>query len=158
VAPALALELEAALERDELLSPLLVVTLERAFPNRSETPNGVARLQWTAGRASACPLRVPASGAFALRPCVLFELGSLAASGEQTERRVATSVPWHALGATLRAEYSPFGPLLLVLDGGFVAPLHHDTFYFDPPTPENTAFTVPAVGGTLRFGIAARFD
>jgi len=77
---------------------------------------------------------------------------------EDTERRVSTSTPWSALGGTLRGEFSPFGPLLVVLDAGFVAPLHRDTFYFDPPTPENVAFTVPSVGGTARLGIAARFD
>ncbi|HEX6764468.1 MAG TPA: hypothetical protein VF103_03300, partial [Polyangiaceae bacterium] len=120
VTPALSLELEAAFERGELLSPLLVVAFERAFPTRSETPNGVARLQWTTGRASGCPVRFPTSGPFALRPCALFEYGALAASGEQTERRASVSTTWSALGGTLRGEYSPLGPLLIMLDGGFV--------------------------------------
>jgi hypothetical protein len=156
VTPALSLEVEAALERGTLLSPLIVFALERAFPTRTETPNGVARLQWTAGRASACPLRVPASGSWALRPCALFELGTLDASGERTERRASASMPWSALGTTARAEYSPVPPLLVVLDAGMVVPLSRGTFYFDPPTAENTAFTVPAVGATARIGLATR--
>jgi hypothetical protein len=48
--------------------------------------------------------------------------------------------------------------LLVVLEGGFVAPLQRDTFYFDPPSPENVAFEVPSVGATARRGIAARLD
>ena len=156
--PALSLELEAALERNELTSPLLVIAFEYAFPTRAETPNGVARLQWMAGRLTGCPLRFPASGRFALRPCVLVEYGNLEASGEETERRASTSMPWSALGGTLRGEYTVFGAFLVVLEGGFVAPLQRDTFYFDPPSPENVAFKVPSVGATARLGIAARFD
>jgi hypothetical protein len=156
--PALSLELEAALERNDFLSPLFVLAFEYAFPTRAETPNGVARLQWMAGRATGCPLRFPASGRLALRPCALFEYGRLAASGEETQRRASTSTPWTALGGTLRGEYTVVGALLVVLEGGFVAPLQRDTFYFDPPSPENVAFEVPSVGATARLGIAARLD
>jgi hypothetical protein len=156
--PALALELEAALERDSPVSPLLVLSLERAFPKRSTTPNGVARFQWTAFRASGCPLRVSAGSAWVVRPCAFFEFGELAASGEHTERRSTTEAPWLALGGILRIEFSPAPPLFLVLDGGLAAPLRHDTFYFDPPSPRNTAFTVPVVGATARLGIVTRID
>jgi len=156
--PALALELEAALERDSFVSPLLVVSLERAFPKRSTTPNGVARFQWTAFRASGCPLRVSAGNDWVFRPCAFFEFGELVARGEQTERRSTTEAPWLALGGTLRVEYSPAPPLFLVLDGGLVAPLRHDTFYFDPPSPRNTAFAIPVVGATARLGIVTRID
>jgi hypothetical protein len=156
--PALSLDVEAALERGELLSPLVVIAFEYAFPTRAETPNGVARLQWMAGRATGCPVRFPKGGRYALRPCVFFEYGKLAASGEETERPASPSMVWSALGSTLRGEYSAVGALLVVLEGGFVVPLQRETFYFEPPAPENVAFTVPSVAATVRLGVAARFD
>jgi len=157
--PALALALEATLERDAILSPLLSVALQRSFPAHSSTPNGVARFDWSAVRVSACPIRWPARSApYALRPCAFLELGALDATGEHTQRAATTSVPWTALGSTLRFEYSPIKPLLVALDGGIVLPLRHDSFYFDPKAEATTAFTIPSAAFTARVAIATRIE
>ena len=63
------------------------------------------------------------------------------------------TAPWWAIGSFARLEAQIVSRLAGVLDGGFLIPLRHDRFYFDPDGAESTAFQVPTAGAFARLGI-----
>lgn len=153
----LSVEATLALDRASVLSPGFALAFVRTLSDRVRAQNGTARFQWNALRVTVCPLRWPASGWFALRPCALLDAGVLEATGENTDRPASKAVSWFAVGGALRAEALLTRPLVLTLEGGLVAPLRRDRFYFDPDTRATTAFDVQPVGALARLGVSAQF-
>jgi hypothetical protein len=150
----LAVELALSWDTQSTLSPLVALSFARTLTSTAETSSGVASFRWTAARISGCPVRFPATGPLALRPCALLDLGAIDAMGEQTERPDSALSAWVATGGALRAEGQPIDELSLVLEGGMVVPLIRDRFYFDPGI---TAFEVPDLGAMARLGVVTRF-
>ncbi len=122
------------------------------------TPAGSGSISWTAARLQGCPLRWPASGRLALRPCALFEAGQLGATGERTVDRQTVRVPWWSTGAGVVLTASLVERLSLVGHGGAVLPWRRERFYFAPDSAENTAFRVPVVGAHGRLGLIVRLN
>jgi hypothetical protein len=52
----------------------------------------------------------------------------------------------------------PIRSLKLVLEGGFVAPLRRDRFYFDPEGRETIAFDVPPLGAMGKLAVLTQFE
>ena len=152
-----AVQLETVLGGPGIFSPRLAVAVVRSAGDTVTTPAGAAHFAWTAARIDACPVRLPSSGRFALRPCLSFDAGVLDVTGEQTYRASSTRLTWLALGGVVRAEYLPVTPLTLGLDAGVVVPFVHDRFYFDPGGPAET-LRVPRAGLTLRAGLSVFFE
>jgi hypothetical protein len=146
-------ELDASVGTDGVVHPLVALQVARTLTTRAETEAGIAELTFTAARLLACPLRWPPSDALSLRPCASAEVGFLRASGTATSLRASSDALWFAPGLGARIEARPAAGLRLTLDAGVVFPVTRDRFYFDPDTPQNTAFEVPAIGGTGRLGL-----
>lgn len=157
IVPTVSFQGETALLGRGILSPRLALAVHRAAGSTVATLEGSAHFRWTAARTSACPVRFSISDRLALRPCLFFDLGVLDATGQQTYRGASAQVTWYALGALARAEYVPFAPLSIGLDGGILVPLVQDTFYFDPKQPSET-LEIPRLGLNLRLGLAVYFE
>jgi len=157
VVPTVSLELEAAFIGPGAFSPRLAIAVHRSAASTVETAAGSAHFRWTAARISGCPVRFPIAARLALRPCLFFDVGSLEATGQNTYQGSSANVTWYALGGFARAEYVPFAPLSLGVDGGLLLPLVHDRYYFDPGGPSNT-LQLPRLGLTLRAGLAVYFE
>jgi hypothetical protein len=151
-------EANTTLDSGGWLSPLFAVAANRTLTDTATTPNGTAQLSWWALRASACPVRWPERRWLALRPCALFDIGQLNGSGENTERRAESSGMWLAAGASGRVEAFVLQRLSLLAEGGILAPLRRDRFYFDPDSETTTAFEVPELGALARFAVVAHFE
>lgn len=150
----MSVEVGAKLETQQLLNPWFALAFMQTPKDREKTSQGTAVFDWWALRLTASPSRWPSNGPIALRPAMLFDVGRLNVSGENAVQPDSTKVTWLAFGALLRLEVSPVRALALALDGGLVVPLQHDSFYF---VPEPAFFTIPRLGVTARFGLAAQF-
>ena len=76
------------------------------LPATVHAAQGDAVLTLLAARLHVCPLRFPIGATLRLVPCVTGDLGSLSArgSGASLNKRATKTMPWRALGGTLRAE------------------------------------------------------
>ena len=153
VSPGVALELAAELNRSSTLSPLFAVSVTRSLPIRATTAAGVGRFEWQAIRFSSCAFRWQTAAPIVTRLCAFFDVGEIRAAGENTERSDSVTAPWLAAGGTLRVELHPLPSLGVTLEPGVLMPIRRGRFYFEPQTPENVAFDVPAVALSARLGI-----
>jgi hypothetical protein len=158
LAAGIAVSGSASLERASVLSPLIEGSGVRTQTLRVTTPSGVAEFRFSSLRLLACPVRFPAVGIVAIRPCALGELGELEGIGKVTDDPELVSARWVAAGGAVRGSVRLLGPLTLVAEGAVVVPLIRHEFYFDPEGPETTALTVPAAGLSTRLGVAAEFE
>ncbi len=150
----ISVEVGAKLETQQPLNPWFALAFMQTLKDREKTLQGTAVFDWWALRLTASPTRWPSNGPIALRPAMLLDVGRLNVSGENAFQPDSTKVTWLALGALLRLEISPVRALALAFDGGLVVPMQHDSFYF---VPEPALFTIPRLGFTARFGLAAQF-
>ncbi len=151
--PGATLELGFELWRASASRPLVSLAVERTLVVDESTASGTASFRWTAGRLALCPVRLPAAASLAFRPCVFAEYGVIDAQGTGTELADSASVPWWAVGALGRLDWLVLDPLSVLVDVGFRAPIRRDRFYFDPDTPDDTAYEVPAAGFLAHLGL-----
>jgi hypothetical protein len=143
--------------RDRLLEPALRLSVAAARSEIYETTSetgvhlGDAQFEWWALELSACPLRWPADGALALRPCAGFEAGSLTGRGSRTRDPAEKSALWLALGCSARLEWAALDVLRLELEGGAGFPLTRDSFFF---APQQTVHEIPGAIGRAALGLA----
>jgi len=76
------------------------------LPATVHAAQGDAVLSLLAARLHVCPLRFPIGATLRVFPCVTGDLGSLSArgSGAELDQAATKTMPWRALGGTLRAE------------------------------------------------------
>lgn len=67
--------------------------------------------------------------------------------------RRSASATWYGPGAQLRAGVVGFGVLAVTVEGGAVAPLARDRFYF---APDETAHQIPSLAGYVGAALGAR--
>jgi hypothetical protein len=141
-----------------VLSPLFALAYVQTRMGTAPTPSstGTAELRWWTVRASTCPVRWPATGPAALRPCALFDLGALKGTGTRTDIREEVTMTWVAPGFSARLDAAPLDWLWLIAEGGVFVPLNRDRFIFDPPPEE--AYQPPDVGGMARLAVGGRFQ
>ena len=118
----------------------------------ADTATGSADLSWWALRLAACPAQL-ASGGWFVEPCATFDAGKLSGSGYDTRNRRSASATWYGPGAQLRAGVVGFGVLAVTVEGGAVAPLARDRFYF---APDETAHQIPSLAGYVGAALGAR--
>lgn len=118
----------------------------------SRTGNGTADLSWWTLRLGLCPVELSAGAWFAL-PCATFDAGRLSARGYATRNGRSGAATWYGPGAMLRAGWRPLEPLSIALEGGAVAPLAHDRFYF---VPHYVAQRIPDIAGYVGAAIGVR--
>ena len=112
------------------------------LPATVHAAQGDAVLRLLAARLHVCPLRFPIGATLRLFPCVTGDLGSLSArgSGASLDQRATKTMPWRALGGTLRAELA-WGHLVSLESWLSLRGLTRvDRFVF---SPDFTAYQVP---------------
>lgn len=115
---------------------------------------GAVTLQLLAGRLSACPVHIPASGTLGLSACASFDAGSLRAEGasDATVSGLSNPMTWLAAGVSLRGEVRVSRSFQLELLAGVKGLINHDRFTLEPEgLPPVSVYDVPKVS----LGIAA---
>lgn len=118
------------------------------------TENGTASFQWVAARLTGCPLAAHI-GPLTARPCAGLDIGALRGLGSGVTEPQQVTRPWVAAIVEARLQWVIIEGLVLDAEAGVTAPLILDTFVFQDPTRE--IHVVPALGGFVSAGIAARF-
>ncbi len=134
----------AALGRDTggLWAPRAQLALSYAR-GTSRTPAGSAVLSLWTLRAGLCPVNF-IHGASFVRPCATFDLGRLSARGYATRDARAGAAPWYGPGLALGVGRRVLDACFVELEGGMIAPLVRDWFYFEP---NESAARIPKVTG-----------
>ncbi|HSY38263.1 MAG TPA: hypothetical protein VLA79_02010 [Polyangia bacterium] len=150
--PGLGVYLIAALDREALWSPALVVTGTHAWSNGLVETGGTAAFTLDALTLDACPLRLHLAPAEA-RACGTALYGRLGASGSHTYSQTTASRPFAAAGGALLVSLE-LGRLF-ELSGRFgaSASLIRDSFAFTPAVFHRTAAVTMAAG----LGLGVRF-
>jgi hypothetical protein len=127
--------------------PALLVSAFRATGDDVSFAQGTARARFEllAGAAQLCPLRFPAYGRWALRPCLELELGQLSGTSSGAAVRGATtrSGLWSSANVGARGDAELWGPLRISASVAAVVPLARHEYSFSPDA--TTAFRVPAL-------------
>jgi hypothetical protein len=144
--------LGAVLDRHAVLSPVVRLGVARAETGALAAGAGHASFTWTVARLDLCPLRWPAEGLLAVRPCVRGDAGSLAASTSSSVHDAQSPArPWGALGGFAALEWAPLKPLTVEVEASLSCPLVRETFYIAPsPSVYQAPSWVP--GGALVLG------
>lgn len=138
-----------------VFAPAIRLAVGRSFDVERQPRVGSATLRWTQGSIDGCPLRLRAVSTFAVRPiCAGFSLGVLDAEGANVGSARRRSRPWSTVDAHARVVWEPIGWLALGVEGGVLAALFREDFFFEPTIP---VYTTPLFAGFLRFGVGARF-
>jgi hypothetical protein len=109
-------------------------------------------------RIEGCPLAAALGSGFRAMPCLGLGLGALEGAGdpETLDHPESDSIPWAELVPALRLDWTLADSLVFVLEGELGIPLGRREFkLYDP---EQTVFTVPALGAGVSFGMAWRFE
>jgi len=141
---------ETTARRGNLWAPAIRLNVLRSLSQEVGTALGTARFVWTSARLEFCPSRWAPGGTVSLRPCALFELGSLAGDGSEAREPQSRVALWSAGGIVARFDWLPFESVIFEAFAGAFAPFNRARFFF--ASPDTTAFQVPAVGA---FGGAA---
>jgi hypothetical protein len=145
---------ELSLDTRQLWQPLFSFGVHYADVGPFAVPaTGQATFALVAARFAACPLRLPARGPLAARPCAFAELGSLSAAGGNTLDPQTHSLWWAAAGALARVEFVPHSSVITSVDAGIIAPLSRDTFYF---APDRVVHEVPPAAPVLELTVVVR--
>jgi len=144
-APLVGVAASVSREQGEVWAPLLSFGVTAAQSFEVDAAGGTALFGRLAARVSFCPIRVPAVGRIALRPCAFVEAGALRGEGFDTPDAASATVFWLAGGAALRFEVSVGELVVLGAEGGATLPAFHDRFFFDPGRAWE--YRVPTVGG-----------
>lgn len=142
-----------ALDTQSIWSPELRIGAAQTSSGTLGADPGSVSLAWIVARADACPLRWPAQGRLAARPCLTADVGALSASASDGVQHAQSVVrPWGTLGARALVEWEPVGPLFIGAEVSLSAALQRDQFYVAPtPTVYQAPVVLPA--GTLELGV-----
>jgi hypothetical protein len=103
---------------------------------------GSADFDLLALRIASCPYRV--GTVVALTGCASFDFGRLQGRGSRTRAEQTSSALWFGPGAFIDAEVSVLPWFRLQVEGGALAPLARDSFYFGPA---ETVHRIPDLAG-----------
>lgn len=123
---------------------------------------GTAQFRWLAGDVLGCPLRFPASGEFALRPCVGFEAGRLTGKGRAAKNSAEEGATWFAMTGSARLDWTLFDRFEIDLTAGGFLSLARDDFFFEPaPGSSGTegvvVHEIPTAGFRASIGLGVVF-
>ena len=125
---------ELRLRGAPLFTPAFALGFMRSGPDDVTTAVQTTRIVWTAGRLSACPVRVHLGGYVGLAPCLGFHAGAIAASGMPvlpgSVGRSATS-PWVDVFGELHLEIAPIDALTLRFGVEVIANLTRYDFAYE---------------------------
>lgn len=132
--------------RASLWLPSIRLEAMATLPATIAASQGEVELRLTAGRLHVCPLRWPLGASLRLVPCLTGDVGVLTARGTGTTvNPQAPSMPWLALGGTVRAQLALGRNVDLESWLGLRGLARADTFVFGPPKrPDSTAYQVPS--------------
>jgi hypothetical protein len=131
------------------------------FLNQSEielASGPSARFRWIAPAIEGCPVRLKASTLrLSVHPCLALRMGVLYGEGRgMTQPRHVASF-WSDVGPLLRLRFAAADSLNLEAQGGFMLPLYRPTFTILDNGANTSAFSVPAVGGSVGIGMTYGF-
>jgi hypothetical protein len=131
------------------------------FLNQSvvDLPTGPsARFRWMAAALEGCPARLKASALrLAVHPCLAVRLGVLSGEGQSmTQPKQATSL-WSDVGPLLRLRVQVADRVNIEAQGALMLPLYRPTFTILDNGVDTSAFSVPAVGGSVGIGVSYGF-
>jgi len=135
-----------------LLAPALRWGYAASGTGRSETERGDVLVSLGTMRGVGCVFAWKASHV-TLRPCALFELGSLKGRGDNTSEATTETISWRSLGVLARAEFRTLSWLSVDAEAGAVFPLSRDRFVFGPD-PSAVGYAPPVVTATLSVGVS----
>ena len=145
VGPELSRDYGASLGFSPSSKPLSTFVMLSAHLARSDLlvhAEGTAQFTRAVGRLAACPA-VAGTAVLALRPCAFLGVGQLSVMGSEGSIVPMARMPWFELGARLRGEANPWGPLLIGAEFGAAFMLMRDSFHF--VTSGTDVFEVPPV-------------
>jgi hypothetical protein len=150
--PGVGVYLIAALDRDALWSPAVVVSATHAWSGGLVEPGGTATFTFDAASLDACALRLHLAF-WTARACATALYGRLAASGSETYSPASATRPFAAAGgaALLSVELGRVFELAGRVGAG--ASLIRDSFAFSPTVFHRTADVTVAAG----LGLGVRF-
>jgi hypothetical protein len=153
---------ELGSRRGEVIRPSVGLSFVYAGERDDESDLGNAKLAWFAGRLDLCPVDLASAGRVTVRPCVAFDVGSVVGRGEAKEGQELDAhtarFTW-ASGALLgRADFDPWGPLLLRLEAALVVPFVSEaSFVLRSGSVVDEVAAVPSAGLALGAGVGVRF-
>jgi hypothetical protein len=148
-------------ERSSWLSPeLRAELLVTGSATKAVTGGGKVSLRLTAGRLSACPVRLRAlKGALQLALCATFDAGFLHGQGDNSHQGQPNSMLWLAGGTSVLVEIPVSEAFELQLLAGVKRRAGSDTFTLtaDPqPAPPLEVYTPPPFSGGFAVGVGFR--
>jgi hypothetical protein len=131
------------------------------FFNQSvvELPTGPsARFRWMAATLEGCPARLKAQALrLAVHPCVALRMGVLHGEGRSmTQPKQVTSL-WSDVGPLLRLRLQAADRVNIEAQAALMLPLYRPTFTILDNGSDTSAFSVPALGGTVGIGMSYGF-
>jgi hypothetical protein len=150
-----------------VFDPSLRATFKFAAPTQldsqssNERSNPGARVQWTAGALSVCPVRFALGGWIDMRPCLEGDAGFVKASGPKGGGPRSVTKLWGHTAAIARitgelpgtTHENRIGALFFELELGLVVPLSRYQVRFGG----ETLYTVPASAFEIGAGLGLRF-
>ena len=140
--------------RGGLFAPAIRLAVARSLDVDRAAAIGGATLRWTTAGLDACPIRIALAKPLALRPCAAADVGVLDASGTGFAGTVSRSRPWAAISALGRLVWEPLPFLDIELEGGVIAPLYRESFFF---APNVAVYEAPPAALLSRAGFGVRF-
>jgi hypothetical protein len=150
VLPGVALYATAALDRDGLWAPALLVGVTHVWRAGLDQPGGKASFTLDAASLDACPLRLR-WWRLVTRPCASALVGRLSASGSETDQAASSARPFATAGAAVTAGIG--SPVELALRLGLGVTLIRDSYEF-AATPFHRAGRITT---SLSLGIGVRW-
>jgi hypothetical protein len=123
------------------------LSLDYAASKRLDFDLGRAKFRWYTGRLAACPLGGSWQRFFYYGACALAEIGWLQGKGFSATGQHSDGGPWLAPGLGLITDLV-LGPIELGWEGGLVAPVFKDRYFF---SPDETVFRPKWVGLQTEF-------
>jgi hypothetical protein len=136
-----------------ILAPSFRLAVHRTLDTSIGANGGNATIDWTYGRADICPLRYAFNGELDVRPCVLGDVGALAASGVAAHTQSVIR-PWAAVGGLARFSWTIARVLRVELDGGLELPIIRETYFFQPTS---YVYQAPLLAGMASLGVGVLF-
>ena len=136
------------------LAPAVRLAIGRTLEIDRQPVVGAATLRWTQASLEGCPIRLGIVNGLALRPCAGVSGGVLEAEATGVSANRSRTRPWVSIAAQARLVWSLVSWLALEAEGGAVAPLIRETFFFAPTV---TVYEAPVVALFFRAGVTVRF-
>ncbi|HYJ07439.1 MAG TPA: hypothetical protein VEX18_00480 [Polyangiaceae bacterium] len=143
--------------RPSVWVPSIRVQALVTLPATVRAEQGDLELRLLAGRLHVCPLRLPVGASLRIVPCLTGDVGVLRARGTgQTLNPLEPTMPWLALGGTLRAQLALGRVVALESWLGLRGLARADTFVFS--RPDLVGYQVPhwSLGAGLGLSLALR--